>query len=587
METDGLINGYLNKGIGNMVSQGQIKHSEGKERKNLRLADINGDGRDDLLYVNMIDGAVTEWQNGGQILSSGSAFQWNWKGNISTGGLSRGACVEYGSLYGLGRAGYIVVEPATNKAWTWFNVCPDGLGAVAPNLPSGAPPVPAAGSKLPTGVSLTRATAVVSGTTTIFTDTLVPTTTTDSRGVTVIGTITKGPQPTTPFPVTSLTTYTSFPPSVTWRSTSVSSDTHDASSSPVLAPWPFCYFCPPGSNGIVLSGLPPGVYPPGGPPAGLPTPFPRLTIHPGDSDDRRNCNIDSSSDRLQAPAVTATSAYPTHTPGSYTGGAQGYAECYDSSSGDTTEFSYDDYMSVVSHLCVSGRSLLPPNGYVRQIGNGNGYDLYADVSWAPDQTGCPTKAARAIADTTAHQEDCIDDCSLLSSMEGGLYHVPRSALSGRSDTNFFTVLPNFYCTYLTTFDGANSYGGVWVLKVPNVGCVLMNLYSLHADQSSQQNKRDSASNATLAAPFLGSSNDTMTFRHNLTTVMNFTLGGEFPGRFSAITGHFTSDAVDYVPPFGTPAYGPGNASLADAYGYGASNMSLSPASYGNVTEESL
>ncbi|KAK5745199.1 hypothetical protein LTR17_001651 [Elasticomyces elasticus] len=474
----------------------------------------------------------------------------------------------------------------------YSNVCPDGLGAVAPNLPSSAPPVLAAGSKLPTGVSLTRATAVVSGKTTIFTDTLVPTTTTDSRGVTVIGTITKGLQPTTPFPVTSLTTYT----------------THFVTSAYPAVMALCCLVFLPGS--ILQAGIPP---------AGLPTPFPRLTIHPGGTpeysskddscetttvtdfwvscdESQSSCTttssavlsgcsatptayttsvgcdvfLDDDADQgangdpgqrtrfqtqttggtatstpaataSQAPAVTATSAYPTHTPGSYTGGGQGYAECYDSSSGDTTEFSYDDYMSVVSHLCVSGRSLLPPNGYVRQIGNGNGYDLYADVSWAPDQTGCPTKASWAIADTAAHQEDCIDDC----------------------------------------------YGGVWVLKVPNVGCVLMNLYSLHADQSSQQNKRDSASNATLAAPFLGSSNDTMTFRHNLTTVMNFTLGGEFPGRFSAITGHFTSDAVDYVPPFGTPAYGPGNASLADAYGYGASNMSLSPASYGNVTEESL
>ncbi|KAK4897726.1 Glucan endo-1,3-alpha-glucosidase agn1 [Elasticomyces elasticus] len=76
MLTDGLINGYLNKGVGNMVSQGQIKKSEGKERKNLRLADINGDGRADLLYVNMIDGAVTQWQNGGMIPSVVADLPW-------------------------------------------------------------------------------------------------------------------------------------------------------------------------------------------------------------------------------------------------------------------------------------------------------------------------------------------------------------------------------------------------------------------------------------------------------------------------------------------------------------------------------
>lgn len=47
MESNGRITGYLNKGVGNMLYQGQIKHTEGKERKNLRLADINGDGRDE------------------------------------------------------------------------------------------------------------------------------------------------------------------------------------------------------------------------------------------------------------------------------------------------------------------------------------------------------------------------------------------------------------------------------------------------------------------------------------------------------------------------------------------------------------
>lgn len=47
MQLNGVITGYLNKGVGNMLNQGQIKHSEGKERRNLRLADINGDGRDE------------------------------------------------------------------------------------------------------------------------------------------------------------------------------------------------------------------------------------------------------------------------------------------------------------------------------------------------------------------------------------------------------------------------------------------------------------------------------------------------------------------------------------------------------------
>ncbi|KAK5111586.1 hypothetical protein LTR85_011815 [Meristemomyces frigidus] len=153
MQTDGVINGYLNKGVDNMVDQGLIKHGEGKERKNLRLADINGDGKDDFLYVNMLNGSVTAWNNGGRIQSSGSAFQWNWQGVVSPGGSSRGACVEFGALYGLERADYIVVDPSTNKAWTWFNVCPDGIGPVAPSLPSGAPSAPAVSTSSSNGTS--------------------------------------------------------------------------------------------------------------------------------------------------------------------------------------------------------------------------------------------------------------------------------------------------------------------------------------------------------------------------------------------------------------------------------------------------
>lgn len=41
MTSDGIITGYLNKGIGVMIYQGQIKHTEGKERKDLRLADVS------------------------------------------------------------------------------------------------------------------------------------------------------------------------------------------------------------------------------------------------------------------------------------------------------------------------------------------------------------------------------------------------------------------------------------------------------------------------------------------------------------------------------------------------------------------
>nr|OQO30444.1 hypothetical protein B0A51_03074 [Rachicladosporium sp. CCFEE 5018] len=139
LEVVGLI--YHAEGIYIANSQnwitGMIKHTEGKER-----VIVDGDGRDDLLNVNMLNGSTTMWSNGGQVLSSGSAFQWKWKGVVSPGGSCRGSCIEFGALYGLGRADYIIVDPSTNKAWTWVNVCPDGSGLVTPSLPSGAPAAP-------------------------------------------------------------------------------------------------------------------------------------------------------------------------------------------------------------------------------------------------------------------------------------------------------------------------------------------------------------------------------------------------------------------------------------------------------------
>jgi hypothetical protein len=142
VQPDGTVHGYINKGINDFVDQGIIKNSEGRERANIRFTDINGNGRADYLYVNMTDGAVTAWYNDGWNPSAANAFLWNSQGIVSSGGFSRGAAIEFGNLYGLGRADYISVKPSTNEAWTWFNVCPGSEGPAPPNLPSDAPPVP-------------------------------------------------------------------------------------------------------------------------------------------------------------------------------------------------------------------------------------------------------------------------------------------------------------------------------------------------------------------------------------------------------------------------------------------------------------
>ncbi|KAK4897727.1 hypothetical protein LTR27_004499 [Elasticomyces elasticus] len=251
----------------------------------------------------------------------------------------------------------------------------------------------------------------------------------------------------------------------------------------------------------------------------------------------------------QAPptAVTIPSSYPTQTPGSYKTGATGYAFCYSSKSGDVSVFSYDDYMDVASLVCSSRTTLTVAGGYVQGISIQNGYGVYATASYATDQTGCPAKASWALADTTAHQQDCIND-----------------------------FLPNFYCNAADLFDGANSYGGAWVLKMPNVGCVLLQLYALNSDVTLGNNKRDITSNGTsTGGPFTYGLNNNTLISHGNGTVANFKLGGKFPGKFSAVTGLFSSDIYE-VPKFGTHAFGAANASLALEFGdgIGSGNMSV-------------
>jgi hypothetical protein len=92
---------------------------------------------------------------------------------------------------------------------------------------------------------------------------------------------------TTPLGV--LVTYSIFPtatPSaITTGTTTYSTGGHLLGGIPVLAPkGPHCWFCPPGPPNILGWDLPgfklPGIYPPGGPPADWPTPFPAITVGP-------------------------------------------------------------------------------------------------------------------------------------------------------------------------------------------------------------------------------------------------------------------------------------------------------------------
>jgi hypothetical protein len=108
------------------------------------LADINGDGRADYLWVDAITGLTLAWTNEGPIPAGGSAFTWNPRGTVANGNIARGDCINFGNLYGEGRADYIIAEPIANTAEVYFNVCPGGggVGPVTPNLPTVTAPGP-------------------------------------------------------------------------------------------------------------------------------------------------------------------------------------------------------------------------------------------------------------------------------------------------------------------------------------------------------------------------------------------------------------------------------------------------------------
>lgn len=121
---DGSVKAYLNGGNGSngwiWESQGVIATGVGAPRQDIKFADINGDGLADYLWVNRIDGSVSEWQRNGGMRDE---WQWNPQGQIATGVGANGLAVQFASLNGNGRADYLKVDPATGAVTIWANGC--------------------------------------------------------------------------------------------------------------------------------------------------------------------------------------------------------------------------------------------------------------------------------------------------------------------------------------------------------------------------------------------------------------------------------------------------------------------------------
>lgn len=58
---DGMVSGYLHQDDGSFKSVGQIKVAEGHDRAMIRFADVNGDGKDDFLWIEKFSGDTWVW----------------------------------------------------------------------------------------------------------------------------------------------------------------------------------------------------------------------------------------------------------------------------------------------------------------------------------------------------------------------------------------------------------------------------------------------------------------------------------------------------------------------------------------------
>lgn len=123
----------------------QIKFSEDKDRANLRWADVNGDGKDDMIWIEKFSGDGHVWYNGGRGdpgANSGSSFHWDGAG-AAYAGTYAGTCQFFPDLDGNGRADLHSIRGTfTNEAETWFNPScglddhfGDDANAGNPNLP--------------------------------------------------------------------------------------------------------------------------------------------------------------------------------------------------------------------------------------------------------------------------------------------------------------------------------------------------------------------------------------------------------------------------------------------------------------------
>ncbi|SCO35389.1 related to acetylxylan esterase [Fusarium fujikuroi] len=110
---------------------GQIKYTEDLDRANFQFADINGDGKADLIHKDKFSGDTQVWYFDRVVSeaerpgNSGSIIKWDRPERLFRGSV-RGPDTHYPRLNNQGRADMVYAKATNAQAHISFNVCPAG-----------------------------------------------------------------------------------------------------------------------------------------------------------------------------------------------------------------------------------------------------------------------------------------------------------------------------------------------------------------------------------------------------------------------------------------------------------------------------
>ncbi|MFC7385130.1 FG-GAP-like repeat-containing protein [Sphaerisporangium rhizosphaerae] len=129
--------------------KGQVAPGVGVPGREVRFADVDGDGFDDYVVVNPTTGSLTLWYNHGPAASSPSGWAWDPHGRIAPGVGAPGGQVQLADVDGDKKADYLVMGPSNGSVNAWLNAgyhpgSPSDnwdwnpIGAIAPGVGSPA-----------------------------------------------------------------------------------------------------------------------------------------------------------------------------------------------------------------------------------------------------------------------------------------------------------------------------------------------------------------------------------------------------------------------------------------------------------------